>query len=310
MASGSSNSTGRSGPGAALRRRLADAVTRLTSDAGQRIDYSAPPGDPGLFGPESVCWRVHADFTSMLTGGIAALLMQTLHPLALAGIWDHSRFREDLAGRLARTATFISGTTFGPRADALALIEKVRRIHRQVRGVALDGRAYAADDPELLRWVHVAETSSFLAAYLRYVEPDLPRSAQDRYYEETARIAERLGATEVPRSVAAVQAYLDAVRPDLCADARTREVVRVVLHAPVPHWSAWPAGQALIAAGIDLLPDWAQAQLGVSRHAWLRRALARPAVRVIAPVMRWSLRNGVAKRSRARVAAGVVTPRD
>ena len=95
-------------------------------------------GDPGLFGPEAVCWRVHADFTSMMTGGIAALLLQALHPLALAGVWDHSSFRTDILGRLRRTATFITGTTFGSRADALALIERVKSIHAHISGTAPD----------------------------------------------------------------------------------------------------------------------------------------------------------------------------
>ena len=111
--------------------------------------------------------RLHVDDD----GGIAALLLQALHPLALAGVWDHSSFRTDILGRLRRTATFITGTTFGSRADALALIERVKSIHAHISGTAPDGRPYRADDPTLLTWVHVAEVSSFLAAHLRYVNP-------------------------------------------------------------------------------------------------------------------------------------------
>ena len=134
----------------------------------------------------------------MMTGGIAALLLQALHPLALAGVWDHSSFRTDILGRLRRTATFITGTTFGSRADALALIERVKSIHAHISGTAPDGRPYRADDPTLLTWVHVAEVSSFLAAHLRYVNPALPGELQDRYFAETALVAELLGAHEVP----------------------------------------------------------------------------------------------------------------
>ncbi len=105
-----------------------------------------PQGRPGLFGPQAVCWEVHGDFTSMLVGGISALMLQTLHPLALAGIWDHSNFRQDMLGRLRRTGQFLSGTTYGSTRDANWLIDKVRNIHLNIIGTAPDGRPYAASD--------------------------------------------------------------------------------------------------------------------------------------------------------------------
>ncbi|REE17257.1 uncharacterized protein (DUF2236 family) [Paraburkholderia sp. BL27I4N3] len=288
-----------------LRSKLAAGVTHLTSGSGPTLDYSSPPGDPGLFGPDSVCWKVHADFTSMMTGGISALLLQALHPLALAGVWDHSTFRTDILGRLRRTATFIAGTTFGSRRDALALIERVKHIHLGVNGVAPDGRPYRASEPALLTWVHVAEVSSFMTAHLRYVNPSLQIAAQDQYFMETARIAEMLGASDIPRSRAEIDAYLLAMQPGLFASERTREVVRVLMNAPAPSLSMRPAGVLMVNAGVDLLPDWAQAMLGFQRYAMLRRAVARPGVRLIAPVIRWALVNGVSKRARRRVAAGV-----
>jgi uncharacterized protein (DUF2236 family) len=291
-----------------LRAQLAGNITQFTTGSGPTLDYSNPPGDPGLFGPDSVCWRVHADFTGMMIGGIRALLLQALHPLALAGVWDHSSFREDILGRLRRTATFIAGTTYGSRADALALIERVKRIHASVSGSAPDGRPYRADDPALLTWVHVAEVSSFLAAHLRYVNPALSIAEQDRYYAETARIARELGAIEVPASRAAIDAYLIAMRGELESGERTHEVVRVLLEAPVPRATSRPAATLMLHAGIDLLPLWAQEMLELDTHAGLRRALVGPGVQVIAPVMRWALRNGVSKRARRRVAAGSATP--
>ncbi len=287
-----------------LRVRLAKGVTHLTSGSGPSLDYSSPPGDPGLFGPDAVCWKVHADFTAMMTGGISALLLQALHPLALAGVWDHSTFRTDILGRLRRTATFIAGTTYGSRADALALVERVKRIHAGVTGTAPDGRPYRADDPALLTWVHVAEVSSFLAAHLRYVNADLTHMQQDRYYAETARIAMLLGAESVPASRAEVGTYLRDMRPELLASERTAEVVRILLDAPVPRPSLQPAAALMLHAGIDLLPPWAQRMLGLDGYAVVRRVLVRPGVRLAAPVMRWALINGVSKRARRRVAAG------
>ncbi len=113
----------------ALRAAIEKQVIGLTGLALGGIDFENPAGDPGLFGPQSVIWRVHCDFTSMLCGGVSALLLQMLHPLALAGVWDHSNFREDMLGRLRRTSQFVSVTTFGPTAEAERLIAKVRAIH-------------------------------------------------------------------------------------------------------------------------------------------------------------------------------------
>jgi uncharacterized protein (DUF2236 family) len=285
-----------------LRSKLAQGVTHLTTGSGPKLDYSSPPGDPGLFGPDAVCWKVHADFTSMIVGGISALMLQALHPLALAGVWDHSSFRTDILGRLRRTATFISGTTYGNRGDALALIERVKQIHLGVTGVAPDGRPYRASDPALLTWVHVAEVSSFLAAYLRYVDPALPLAAQDQYYQETARIARLLGAAHVPCSRAEIAAYLASMRPELEAGPRTHEVVDILMRTALPGVAMRPAGALMLNAGVDLLPDWAQRMLGFERFAGARRVLVRPGVRIVAPVLRWALVNGVSKRARRRVA--------
>jgi uncharacterized protein (DUF2236 family) len=286
-----------------VRTRLANGVTHLTSGGGPSLDYSTPPGDPGLFGPDAVCWKVHADFTSMMAGGVSALLLQSLHPLALAGVWDHSSFRTDIFGRLRRTATFIAGTTYGNRHDALALIERVRQIHLGVTGTLPDGRAYRASDPALLTWVHVAEVSSFLNAHLRYVNHALPVAEQDRYFAETARIAEMLGAVDIPRSRAEIDAYLLNMRPELESSDRTREIVRILMNARPPNLSMRPAGVLMLNAGVDLLPPWAQRMLGFDTFAGVRRAFVRPGVRLVAPLIRWALTNGISKRARRRVAA-------
>nr|WP_246178042.1 oxygenase MpaB family protein [Pandoraea horticolens] len=279
-------------------------LVSLTSGPGApRLNYDTPAGDPGLFGPDAACWHVHGDFTSMMIGGISALLMQSLHPLAMAGVWDHSTFRQDVIGRLRRTATFIGGTTFGNTADAEALLERVRRIHLKVTGTAPDGRPYAAYDPELLTWVHVAETSSFLRSYLVYKNPGFARSEQDRYYAEVSRIAVALGARDVPMSVSQIDEYLATMRPALCASERTEEVVHVLRNLPAPFAGARIFSGLLFRAGIDLLPDWSQAMLGLEAQSMVRRLTVRPAVRHMAQVARWSMRNSVAHRARRRALA-------
>ncbi|CAI8770229.1 MULTISPECIES: oxygenase MpaB family protein [Pseudomonas] len=284
----------------AIRRRIETQVMSLTGLSLGQLDLENPKGDPGLFGPGSLSWRVHGDFPSMLIGGISALLLQLLHPLALAGVWDHSNFRQDLLGRLRRTSQFISGTTFGSTQDANWLIEKVRTIHLQVVGSAADGRPYAASDPDLLTWVHVAEVSSFLAAHRRYRNPHMPIAEQDAYYAEIALIAERLGARNVPRSRQQIADYLQAMRPQLICDARSQEVVQVLLDAPAPSRLAQPVGALMLRAGIDLLPDWASAMLELSQNP-LQRRLIRLGINSTAPVLRWAMRDGSAHRARRRM---------
>lgn len=284
-----------------LRRQIAAQVHSLTGASLNQLDLDQPRGDPGLFGPDSMVWEVHADFTSMMVGGISALLLQMLHPLALAGVWDHSNFRQDLIGRLRRTSLFIAGTSYGGVADAERLIDKVRTIHHQVVGQALDGSPYAASDPALLTWVHVAEVHCFLGGYLRYCNPDLPSAEQDRYYAEVALIAKRLGAREVPDSCQAVATYLDSMRPQLRCDERTREVVRLLHAAPMPSLLARPFGSLMMQASLDLLPAWASTLLGESLADW-RRPLIRAGVQRTARLLRWAVAdNSAAQRARRRL---------
>src|SRR5690348_5385995 len=195
------------------RRRLRRQVLAVLSRDAPAPDYDAPPGDPGLFGPDSVTWKIHADFPSMMAGGLASLMLQALHPLALAGVWDHSAFRTDTLGRLRNTTAFVGRTTYAPRVPAEAAIERVLAIHHSVRGTAPDGRAYSADDPHLLAWVHCAGCWCFLRAYETYCQR-IPRPMQDRYLEEMVRIAEVLGARDVPVSTAELDAFFAQVRPE------------------------------------------------------------------------------------------------
>ena len=289
-----------------LRRRIESQVLSLSGVALGQIDYENPKGDPGLFGPDSVCWKVHGDFSSMLIGGISALLLQALHPLALAGVWDHSNFREDLLGRLRRTGQFVSGTTFASRADADWLIDKVKTIHLRVTGTAPDGRPYAASDPALLTWVHVAEVYSFLQAHLRYRNPHLSGADQDRYYDEIALVAERLGATNVPRSRSEVHAYLHTMKAELLCDERSLEILRILLAAPAPSALAAPMGKLFMQAGIDLLPDWAQSMLG-QQISPTRSRLIQASVNKFAPLLRWAVRSGAVHRARRRMGLPIAT---
>lgn len=274
-----------------IRGMIEAQVLGLTGMALKEIDFEHPKGEPGLFGPQSAIWQVHGDFTSMLCGGVSALLLQMLHPLALAGVWDHSNFREDIFGRLRRTSQFISATTFGTTGDAERLIAKVQGIHLRVSGKDKDGTPYQASDPALLTWVHVAECSSFMAAHLRYRRRIVTPAQQDQYYAEAARVAIALGATDVPASRADICDYLHQMRPQLRCDARTREVTSVLFQAPPPSPLARPAMAIMLRAGVDLLPVWASDMLGLSQPP-LQRRLIRAGVHSLAAVIRSSVRNG------------------
>ena len=241
----------------------------------------------GLFGPNAVAWRVHGDVTSMMVGGIAGLLLQMLHPAVLAGVWDHSNFRADMHGRLRRTARFIALTTYGGRPEAEAIMARVRGIHDQVRGNLPDGKPYEANDPSLLAWVHVTETTSFLDAWIRYAEPGMSNIDQDRYFSEVAQIAEALGADPIPRNRSEARGLLMAMRPQMHCDARTREVARLVLNQPAPNRLAEPLQALTMQAGIDLLPEWARRMHGLHTPA-LGRPLIRAGTLGIARTLRWA----------------------
>lgn len=242
-----------------------------------------------LFPPDSVAWRVHGDVTSMLVGGVAALMLQMLHPAVLAGVWDHSGFRDDMQGRLRRTARFIAVTTYGAPDDARALLAKVRTIHDHIGGTLPDGTPYRASEPDLLAWVHVSEVLSFLDGWIRYGEPGMSRADQDRYVAEMARIAEPLGVDPIPTTRAEAEAIQRAMRPSLRVDARTRDVAGVLLNQPSPSLAARPFQTMTMQAAIDLLPGWARTMHGLEQPG-VGLPLLRAGTFGVASTLRWAFR--------------------
>jgi uncharacterized protein (DUF2236 family) len=271
---------------APVRRTMVAQVRSLFHDR-TRGEGPVERRPDGLFGPASVAWRVNADATSMMVGGVSGLLLQMLHPAVLAGVWDHSNFRTDMHGRLRRTARFIAVTTYAGREDALAAIAHVRKIHDHVGGTLPDGTPYQASDPALLAWVHVTEAWSFLAGWRRYGGRALSAAEEDQYFAEMAVVAEGLGADPVPRSKDEARRLIQAMRPALRCDARTREVAHLVLSQKAPSPAAAPFLDLTLKAGVDLLPDWARRMHGLPNPP-LSTAAARAATRTLAASLRWA----------------------
>lgn len=287
-----------------LRVSLADGMRNMLIGDVSDDDtlLSQPSGDPGLFGPDSITWRVHGD-RSMFVGGLRALLLQTMHPLAMAGVAEHSDYRHDPLGRLNRTARFIGTTTFGGTEAALDAIDVVRSVHRHVNGTAPDGRHYDANDPELLRWVHSTEVASFLRAYQRYGEgPRLTAAECDRYYTEVSQIAVGLGATEVPCSVNAMRDYFTDVRSELRGDRQARETTRWLLIPPLPI-AARPAYSVICAAAVAMLPQFVRRQLRVIQPPLSNQLLIQPATKTLLGALGWVMGANAAPSDTARARA-------
>ena len=226
------------------------------------------PADDGFFGPGSVTWRLHADL-SVPVSGLRSLLLQALHPLAMAGVDQHSRWRDDPAGRFASTAGYVLTTTYGDRATARAAAMRVRKVHERVRGVdPVTGKPYEAGDPALLTWVHAALVESGLAAAARYGVA-LTTAEQDQYVAEMTAVAELIGVPArrfadggAPASVSELDAYFEAVRPSLATSKSTEDTASYLIGMPDVEPELADAWQVLGAAAVTSLPGWAREMYG------------------------------------------------
>ncbi|MER5433268.1 oxygenase MpaB family protein [Streptomyces sp. NPDC002588] len=281
---------GRTGEGGGPRARLAEGLfARVAGPDGprHRARIHDTPG-PRWFGPERPVRRVHGD-ASMFAGGLSALLLQSLHPLAMAAVAAHSGFRGDPWGRLQRTSTFLATTTYGTAEHAREACARVRAVHGQVRGLTERGEPYDASDPHLLCWVHIAETDSFLRAHQRFGARPLSAAECDGYVEDMARVAVELGIPDPPRSRGGLAERLTAYRPELRATAQARETARfLLLHPPVPLVARLPY-ELLAAGAVALLPRWAAVELGLSRWPSAEEACLLPLGRAATATIRWAM---------------------
>ena len=275
-------------------------IREMVGGGGPPVAFLTPQGDRGLFGPESIAWKVHADFISMMIGGISSLILQALHPQALAGVWDHSSFREDLKGRLGRTAFFIAATTYGSTEMANQIIEKVNQIHTQVTGFDEFGKPYSATDPHLLAWVHLTETRSFMSSYEDYRKEKINTQGQDQYFLEMSSLGKRMGARDLPITYAATNEAIKGYIPELYFGERAKSILDLLENFP-SNITAKPFIKLISRAGILNLPDWFYPMIHKPTPSYFERLAVKKSIDLIAIPVREALKNGVAAHSLRRV---------
>lgn len=281
----------------AVRRRLSLALRdRVAGPDAERRAHAIwlAPGRRRFAADDPIC-RVQGH-AGMYAGGIRALLLQSLHPLAMAGVGEHSGYRDDPWGRLQRTSEFIAMTTFGPVEAAERLIDRINRVHESVSGTDRQGRPYSATDPHLLRWVHVAEIDSFLVAHQRYARRPLTPREADTYVDQAAYVATRLGVVDPPRTVRDLESALAAYRSELETTPGSLDVVRFLLREPPLPVAARPGFWLLAAGAVELLPPYARDMLALRLPGRLgafdgmaTRAVAGPLGRVGTAAVAWAL---------------------
>ncbi len=267
---------------------IGERLRAITGSTSNLDDFTSPKGDRGLFGPESIVWKVHAHFTAMMVGGLSSLIVQSLHPRALSAVWDHSDFRNRLKERLGRTAYFVAATTYGSHAMAMGAIHRVNAIHAQISGTDLEGRPYVANEPALIRWVHIAEVSSFLNAYQHLSKDPLSASECDQYIHEMAQIGQWLGAVDVPLTWSSTQFELTQYRQELRFDARAKEILNVIENYPTDLLDK-PFMRLTLKAALDVMPTWILQLIGKQPACALQSQAHRLALILGAEPIQWML---------------------
>lgn len=274
----------------AVRNAIAEALRERVIGDGAEEKQAAIMLSPGprWFAPDRPIHRVHGD-SSMFIGGMRALLLQSLHPRAMAGVAQHSDYKNDPWGRLQRTADFLAATSFGPDHIAQMAVDRVKSVHQRVTGTTRDGREYSANDPHLLRWVHVAEVDSFLSAHQEYGQHPLTPEECDQYVEDMAVIASKLGVPAPPTSVRGLRDQLAMFRYETKGTPESNDVVRYLLLQPPLPGAARVPYSLIGAAAVALLPTWARIELRLPYLPLTERAFVRPIGSAIASTIRWAI---------------------
>ena len=229
---------------------------------------------------------VHGD-ASMFIGGLRALLLQSLHPLAMAGVANYSDYRKDPWGRLQRTADFLAATSFGPAHEAQRIVDRVKAVHVKVNGVASDGRNYSATDPHLLKWVHIAEIDSFLYTYQKFSKAPLDQAGRDGYVKDAAFVARAVGVIDPPETEAELREMINSYRPELKSTRESRDATKYLLFKPPLPGAAKLAYWLLMVATVSTLPAWTRIPLRVGYLPIVEQVILRPLGYLMTSAIRW-----------------------
>lgn len=288
-----------------LKKHLQQKIENVVGLKENPVNFLEPAGDKGLFGPTSMVWKIHGDFSSMLVGGITALYLQMIHPKVLAGVWDHSNFRTDLSGRLKRTAQFVSVVSFGPTAEANLLLKKIAFIHQSVMGVTEQGEAYAANDPELLLWVHATQCFGYLQAHQRYHSVSLTDAQIAQYFDEYKSVLIALGGEDIHwYSWSDLMTYLESQIPILSGGNRVDQIYNILQAEAQQGQKSSLAGGLFLNAALDLVPRWGQSIFDYSPTV-LGIESRTKAVRLFANLLRWASMESAAKQARIRTSTKI-----
>ncbi len=247
----------------ATKRAVVNAVTGLFSHGPVPLEHTLDyTGDPGLLGPDSVSWRVIGD-ASAFVGGIRALLVQTAHPEVVAGVENHSSYRDDPLGRLSRTSVYVTETTYGAMPEVEAAVATVRRAHVPVKGESERGRPYSASRPEMAAWVHNVLTDSFLAAYQAYGPRPLSESEADQFVREQTKIGELLGSSPMPDDASSLRSWV-VDHPDAARSQALEKSIEFLRHPPLS-WPIFLGYRILFDAAVATLPSETAALLGLDQ---------------------------------------------
>lgn len=269
----------------AIAGALRDRVIGDNADEKREAIMMAP--GPRWFDESRPIHTIHSD-ASMFIGGMRAILFQSLHPLAMAGVAQHSDYRNDPWGRLQRTADFMASTSFAPADVAQRSVDMVVAVHKRVHGFASDGRPYSASDPHLLRWVHIAEVDSFIQAHKAYGAHPLDTAGYDGYVEDMALIARKLGVPAPPTSVQGLRDQISRFRSELHGTKESRDAARYLLIEPPLDLAARIPYSLIAAAAVAILPAWARSDLRLPYLPLTERVVVKPIGQLISSTIRWA----------------------
>ncbi|MEZ5572054.1 MAG: oxygenase MpaB family protein [Halioglobus sp.] len=275
----------------------ADIVAQIEQSGGRHDEadiYGGSSGDLGLTGgPDSMSWEINGDLSSIGAAGVAAILMEVLHPSVMHGVFTQSSYRKDPYTRSRNTLGYVLRTTFGNTNAATEVIEKVKRIHSHVNGIRADGVAYHALDPELIAWVHTCIPWAIMTAFDRYTRP-LSRAEKDQYLREQAVIGRMGGAVWVPETVSELEDYVERMRPLMAYNDQTTQFVDFLLgnsgDFATTRWQRFDAKISLNAA-MTLMPNWARKMTGTYKRQLFVRYFFEPNARLKTRLVRWAVRD-------------------